>query len=114
MGKDNDGNTCPFLDTTSDKRSPHGGFTCKIYDQRPLACRAYPLIESNPIELDSKCKFCKECGTANSNLDSELEALVKIKDKMKVRKSHIWRYATGIGENFDSKEIETGWILETV
>ena len=25
----------------------------------------------------------------------------------------IWRYATGIGEDSDKDEIESGWILET-
>ena len=69
MGKDQNGNTCPFLETESESRSPHGGFTCKIYSQRPLACRAYPLIETNPITLDQKCKFCQTCGTADSNLN---------------------------------------------
>ena len=110
MGKDDDGNTCPFLDTASDKRSPHGGFTCMIYDQRPLACRAYPVIEDNPVELDAKCKFCKECGTADSNLDSELESLIKIKQKMKADSGTIWRYATGVGEDYLKNSIKKGWI----
>ena len=42
----------------------------------------YPLIESNPITLDEKCKFCQEHKTADSNLNSELESLAKIKKKM--------------------------------
>ena len=113
MGKDENGNTCPFLDTESSNRSPHGGFTCRIYEQRPLACKAYPVIESEPIKLDSKCKYCKECGDATTNLDSEMEALVKIKEKMNTTKSQIWRYATGIGENEDGEEIQAGWILES-
>src|SRR5215218_423868 len=46
MGKNEDGNLCPFLDVESDERSAHGGFKCKIYSDRPLACRAYPLIDS--------------------------------------------------------------------
>jgi len=53
------GNTCPFLDTDSGKKSPHGGFPCKIYKERPLVCMTYPLIELDPITLDEKCKFCK-------------------------------------------------------
>ena len=112
MGRDSDGNTCPFLDTKSDARSPHGGFTCMIYDQRPLACRAYPVIESEPLELDSKCKFCQECGTADSNLNSELESLVKIKEKMKNDSSRIWRYATGVGESEYKEVMMTGWKAE--
>ena len=48
MGTESDGNTCPFLDTESNERSPHGGYKCKIYKDRPLACKAFPLIESHP------------------------------------------------------------------
>jgi len=112
MGKEKNGNTCPFLDTETEKRSPHGGFACKIYNQRPLACRTYPLIESDPIILDQKCKFCKEHGNADQNLNSEMESLVKIKTKMTTDASFVWRFATGIGEELDKDQIEKGWILE--
>ena len=111
MGKDPDGNTCPFLDTQSDKRSPHGGFPCTIYNDRPLACRAYPVIESSPITLDSKCKFCESCGTPTGNVNSEIESLIQIKEKMKTDAPYIWRYATGIGELKDKDLIQTGWFL---
>ena len=111
MGRDPNGNTCPFLDTTSSKRSPHGGYACKIYDARPLACRAYPVIESVPLTLDSKCKFCERCDTPTGNVDSELESLVKIKDEMKTDAPYIWRYATGVGELQDKDLIENGWFL---
>ena len=70
MGIEENGNTCPFLDTDSGNKSPHGGFPCKIYKDRPLACMTYPLIESDPITFDEKCKFCKEHGTADQNLNS--------------------------------------------
>ncbi len=112
MGIEENGNMCPFLDTQSENKSPHGGFPCKIYNKRPLACMTYPLIESNPITLDQKCKFCKEYGNADQNLDSETESLVKIKEKMKTNESIIWRFATGIGELEDRQILETGWILE--
>jgi len=112
MGKEKNGNTCPFLDTETEKRSPHGGFTCKIYNQRPLACRTYPLIELDPITLDQKCKFCKEHGSADQNLNSEMESLVKIKTKMTTDAPIVWRFATGIGEESDKDQIERGWILE--
>ncbi|MBI3254429.1 MAG: YkgJ family cysteine cluster protein, partial [Nitrosarchaeum sp.] len=82
MGIEQNGNTCPFLDTETSARSPHGGFPCKIYNNRPLACMTYPLIESEPITLDQKCKFCKEHGSADQNLNSEIESLLKIKTKM--------------------------------
>jgi hypothetical protein len=111
MGKDPNGNTCPFLDTQSGKRSPHGGFPCKIYNERPLACRAYPVIESSPITLDSKCKFCESCGTPTGNVNFEIESLIQIKEKMKTDAPYIWRYATGVGELKDKDLIQTGWFL---
>jgi hypothetical protein len=112
MGIEKNGNTCPFLDTKSENKSPHGGFPCKIYNDRPLACRTYPLIEFDPITLDEKCKFCKEHKTADKNLNSETESLLKIKEKMNTDAPHIWRFATAVGEQEDEKIFSTGWILE--
>jgi hypothetical protein len=112
MGIEKNGDTCPFLDTETATRSPHGGFPCKIYSKRPLACMTYPLIESNPITLDKKCKFCKEHSSADENLNSEIESLLKIKTKMTTYAPCIWRFATGVGEESDKNQIETGWILE--
>ena len=112
MGKEQNGNTCPFLDTETKDRSPHGGFPCKIYENRPLACKAYPVIESNPTTLDSKCKFCKENGSTDKNLDSELESLIKIKNTMSTNSPTVWRFATGVGEDSDKKNIELGWFRE--
>lgn len=113
MGRDVDGNTCPFLDISGDMRSPHGGLACKIYDQRPMACRAYPVIGQDPPELDPKCRFCQDCGGADSNIDSELESLARISDSMQTDASKIWRYATGVGRPDDSEEIELGWREES-
>jgi len=70
------------------------------------------VIETSPIELDSKCKFCKNYGSTSENLNSELESLVKIKTSMVTNAPLVWRYATGIGEHSDKDEIESGWILE--
>lgn len=113
MGIEKNGNTCPFLDTKTNDRSPHGGFSCKIYEKRPLACKAYPVIESNPIKLDSKCKFCKNYGSTSENLNSELESLIKIKTKINTKAPLVLRYATGVGEDSDKNVIERGWILES-
>ena len=112
MGSEQNGNTCPFLDTSGENKSPHGGFPCKIYKERPLACMAYPLIESEPIMLDQKCKFCKEYGNADENLTSEIESLLKIKEKMIPDVSVIWRFATNIGNPEDQGIMKSGWILE--
>ena len=114
MGIEKNGNTCPFLDTKSGNKSPHNGFPCKIYKDRPLACTAYPLIESSPITLDEKCKFCKEHGKANENLNSEIESLIKIKKEMNTNASIIWRFATNIGDYQDQEIFESGWILEEI
>ena len=111
MGKDPDGNTCPFLDTETSDRSPHGGYKCKIYNNRPMACRAYPLIESSPITLDAKCKFCELHKTATGNVNAEIESLVQIKKEMHTDVAHIWRYATGVGEQKHTNLIKTGWYL---
>lgn len=112
MGIEKNGNTCPFLDTESGNKSPHNGFPCKIYNDRPLACKTYPLIESDPITLDDKCKFCKEHKTADKNLNSEIESLLKIKKQMHTNSPFIWRFATEIGEVQDSSLFESGWFLE--
>jgi hypothetical protein len=112
MGVEENGNTCPFLDTKSGKKSPHGGFPCGIYEQRPLACKAYPLSDTEPIKLDSKCKFCQNHGNATGNLASETESLIKIKIKMSTDAPIIWRYATGVGEAEDMPAVEKGWIAE--
>ena len=112
MGIEKNGNTCPFLDTESGNKSPHNGFPCKIYNDRPLACRTYPLIESEPIRLDEKCKFCKEHKTADENLNSEMESLLKIKEQMNTELPTIWRFATEVGDEQDKDLFKSGWILE--
>ena len=112
MGKEENGNTCPFLDTESEKKSPHGGYPCRIYQNRPLACAAYPLLQINPIILDNHCKFCQEGNESDSNLEEEKEALIRIQTKMVKPAPIIWRYATGVGDDVDKSEIRKGWIRE--
>ena len=111
MGIEPDGNTCPFLDIEGGGKSPNGGYRCKIYEERPLACRAYPLIESSPVTLDPKCKFCETCSSPSGNIQSETESLAKIKDRMYTEERYLWRYATGIGESYYVAQIKTGWSL---
>ncbi len=111
MGRHDDGNMCPFLDTESGAKSPHMGHPCRIYARRPLACMAYPLNEPDPITLDEKCKFCKEHGDADQNLESEMEALLKIRSGMETRAPFVWRFATGVGEP-DVEILKQGWIME--
>ena len=112
MGRDSNGDTCPFLDTESGAKSPHGGFPCRIYEHRPLACAAYPLNGDNPVTMDEHCRFCQECGTADQNLESETAALIKIGDKVSSDAPLIWRFATETGEESDRGCFASGWLLD--
>lgn len=116
MGKNADGDLCPFLDIESSERSPHGGFDCRIYSERPLACRAYPVIDvDREATLDSHCQFCKKFSTtkaASDGLQQEIEALVRIKSSVIAGKSHVWRYATATGRPGDVL-LPEGWVAES-
>jgi Fe-S-cluster containining protein len=113
MGKESDGDFCPFLDENN--RSPHGGLACSIYNDRPLACRAYPVIDAGKTAtLDPHCQFCKQHSTrANlAGLAGELESLAKIKAMVKAEEGvHVWRYATATGEG--DMMMPEGWVLES-
>lgn len=111
MGVQENGNLCPFLDMHS-KKSPHGGHACRIYQQRPAACKAYPLIETEPFILDKNCKFCQLGKIADCGLEQETEALMEIKNAMATKAPIIWRYATGIGETEDKDEMVAGWVRQ--
>ena len=125
MGKNSDGNLCPFLDIESLERSPHGGFKCRIYDKKPVACTAYPVHEEDKktVTLDSKCKFCQVnnnedlsgCTKAYKyDLGKEIRALRRIQGSFQVDEIiDIWRYATGIGEQEKQNEFYSqGWVLQ--
>lgn len=112
MGVKNNGDLCPFLDIESDKRSPHGGYKCMIYESRPLACRAYPVIDTGEIKLDGKCQFCKSCSKSVEGVEGEIEALVSIRQEMSSNENDVWRYATGVGNQDDKIVIRKGWFLE--
>ena len=125
MGKNSDGNLCPFLDIESLERSPHGGFKCRIYDKKPVACTAYPVNEEDKktVTLDSKCKFCQVnnnedltgCTKAYKyDLGKEVQALRRIQRCIQVDEIiDIWRYATGIGEQEKQNEFYSqGWVLQ--
>ena len=120
MGKNDDGDLCPFLDTESGAQSPHGGLACRIYENRPLACRAYPLLESgDQAKLDEHCRFCKDSATSNASaqtLLSEAHALEKIKNDMHVADDslRVWRYATATGAAQDrDKMFPQGWVIDS-
>src|SRR5579884_1978410 len=118
MGKNSDGDLCPFLDIESKDRSPHGGFKCRIYPDRPLACKAYPLVNINKkVILDKHCKFCRKHSITSTNLaglHTEIEALVKIKSTVKAaNNTRVWRYATATGRPQDRHNmLPEGWVNE--
>lgn len=125
MGKNSDGNLCPFLDTESSNKSPHGGFQCRIYTKKPVACTAYPVNEEEKktVTLDSKCKFCQvnrnedlaiSAKAYKYDLVREVQALRKIQGSVQVDEIiDIWRYATEIGEREKQSEFyPKGWVLQ--
>jgi uncharacterized protein len=116
MGRNADGDLCPFLGTESDERSPHGSFSCRIYAERPLACRAYPVIDAGrAATLDGHCQFCKKFSTTKANtdgLEQEIEALARIKSSVNAGKSRVWRYATATGKSGDVF-LPEGWVAES-
>jgi len=116
MGKNADGDLCPFLDIEDEGRAPHGGFNCRIYSERPLACRAYPVIDAGKgATLDGHCQFCKKFSTtrvASNGLQQEIEALARIKSGVTAGKRKVWRYATATGMPGDLL-LPEGWIAES-
>lgn len=137
MGKNKDGDLCPFLDVTNAAaaRSPHGGYQCRIYKERPLACRAYPVIDaatattraltgaafaeysSTSAILDGHCQFCRKFSTEKAStegLQQEIEALSKIKASVAPEAGlRIWRYATGVARPEDRENLlPEGWVSE--
>jgi Fe-S-cluster containining protein len=117
MGKESDGNLCPFLETDGSERSPHGGARCRIYDNRPLACKAYPLVSIDPIisTLDKRCTFCasiNENRVFNLGIDTEIKALSEIIALTRIDDAaQLWRYATNIGDPGDKKMLlREGWV----
>lgn len=117
MGKNDDGDLCPFLDVESSERSPHGGFNCRIYSERPLACRAYPVIDADKVvaTLDGHCQFCKKFSATKAEiggLRQEVEALARIKASVTAGKSKVWRYSTATGREGDVM-LPEGWVAES-
>lgn len=115
MGKQENGDLCPFLDL--EERSPHEGYACSIYTQRPLACNAYPVIDANSkgATLDGHCQYCKHhCNSTKASLEGleqELESLSKIKAAVRAEDNmHVWRYATATG---NESRLGEGWVLES-
>jgi len=119
MGKKKNGDLCPFLEESNSQTSSHIGLKCKIYENRPLACRAYPIFDDSKgsdIRLDGKWQFCKSCSTTahKESLGNEIEAFTKIKTTFcREATAEIWRYATAVGEDETRPRFfSEGWVLE--
>ena len=117
MGKNSDGDLCPFLDVEGAVKSPHGGLNCRIYSKRPLACRAYPVTDATgkAATLDRHCQFCKKFSTTNASVESverEIEALAKIKASVTDKGLRVWRYATATGRPREDRLLPEGWVIE--
>jgi len=117
MGRERDGSVCPFLEIDGSERSPHGGTRCTIYDERPAACKAYPLVSIDPTisTIDSKCSYCvstNENKVCNLGLSNEMEALNEIMFSTRANKgTRLWRYATNVGDPSDGNMLlPEGWI----
>lgn len=120
MGRESDGNICPFLETDGSKKSPHGGALCIIYNERPAACKAYPLVNIDPAisTLDSKCNYCVSTNgnkVFNLGLSDEIMALNEIMVSTRVGEDdQLWRYATNIGDSSDGKMMPEGWVQTNI
>lgn len=119
MGKSKDGDLCPFLDVENPTRSPHGGYRCRIYPDRPQACRAYPVIETfgRQADLDGHCQFCSKFSTAvagTASVPDEVAALENIRNEVRAENGlRVWRYATATGRPADtSRLLPEGWVSE--
>lgn len=116
MGREIDGNICPFLETDGPELSPHGGRPCIIYDKRPAACKAYPLVSIDPTvsTLDTACRYCVSTNgnkVCNSGLSGEIETLNEIMLSTRASEGkQIWRYATNVGDPLDGKMLQEGWV----
>jgi len=56
------GDWCPFLDENA--KSPHGGHTCSIYKERPLACRAYPVLDAASAGRKTRPRLTRTASSA--------------------------------------------------
>jgi Fe-S-cluster containining protein len=87
-----------------------------VYSQRPLACRAYPVIDTGKSAmLDGNCQFCKMFSTTKADkhgLDKEIEALAKIKSGVTAGNDKVWRYATATGKAGIAM-LPEGWVAES-
>jgi hypothetical protein len=103
------------LSGTDGQGDPSCGARC-IYDERPAACRAYPLVSIDPTisTLDSKCSYCvstKDNMVCNLGLSNEIKALSEIMISTCVDEgTQLWRYATNVGDSSDGKMLPEGWI----
>lgn len=133
MGRDENGDICPFLSTTTEnQRTVDGALRCLIYEDRPLRCRAYPLRE---VFVDGKTGI--KMAWLDVGCQWVIENLLEGKDWLKkpfplqrvrgidygatirlqsrsgfdVNTTTLWAYATGVyGKSDQPPEVYIGWV----
>jgi Fe-S-cluster containining protein len=133
MGRDPDGNMCPFLSTANEnKRLPDSTLKCSIYEDRPLQCRAYPVraiysSRSNSkrlAELDQGCEWVIERLIKGDNSLSQPFPIDRVRgldygsrmrlqraDRFDTSKTTLWAYATGtFGRGERPAVVHEGWV----
>ena len=133
MGRDEDGDTCPFLSTPAEnRRTGDGTLKCLIYEERPLQCRAYPVhlvytdrtTGDKSASLDQGCQWVMEKAMGGEtfvehpfplgrikNLDYGSLARLQSGNKFDSAKTTLWAYPTGVyGKNERPESVIDGWV----
>ena len=134
MGRNDDGDMCPFLSTPEEnQRTEDGTLKCLIYEERPLQCRAYPvhayftdrLTGEKVVQLDEGCQWVMEkemqrdarvVGTIPANsirgLDYGSFARLRTGRKLDPRSMIQWAFPTGVyGEGEKPEHPLKGWVV---
>ncbi len=135
MGRDEYGDTCPFLSTSAENvRTPDGTLKCLIYEERPLPCRAYPVhavytwetTGARTAALDRNCDWLKDGKLEGSRRASKPFPLDLVKGldygsfarlqsstagRYDKTTTALWRCATGVfGKEGRPAHTIEGWI----
>jgi Fe-S-cluster containining protein len=134
MGRNEDGNICPFLSTIEeDKRTENGALKCLIYEERPLECRAYPVeaVVTNKqgnrmVKIDDVCQWvvlraskgddwARKPFPSNAILGLDFGSMLRIQQGfysgVDMKEMTYWRYASGV-YNMSERPANpyTGWV----
>ncbi|HVP23314.1 MAG TPA: YkgJ family cysteine cluster protein, partial [Conexivisphaerales archaeon] len=133
MGRDEDGEICPFLSTEAENsRTANGTLRCLIYEERPLQCRAYPvhavsidkITGEKMVELDQGCQWVMEmeisgesrvAGPFPQELMKEMDygAFARLQSESRIdpRANSLWVHPTGVFERGEKPgKVFDGWM----